>query len=49
MKKLKILALALGALAVAGSALAIPTLTISDGITSTTLTSPRDSVTQNNQ
>ena len=38
MKKLKILAVALGALAVAGSALAIPTLTISDGLTSTTVT-----------
>ena len=49
MKKLAILAVVLGALAVVGSALAIPTLTISDGLTSTTLTSPRDSVTQNNQ
>jgi hypothetical protein len=37
MKKLKILALALGALAVAGSAPAASTLTISDGVTSTTV------------
>ena len=37
MKKLQILALALGTLAVTGSALAIPTLTISDGVTSTTV------------
>ena len=48
MKKLKILALALGALAVVGSALAASTLNISDGITSTTLTSPTGVVNYTN-
>ena len=44
MKKLQILAVALGALAVAGSALATATLTISDGVTTTTVASPSGTV-----
>jgi hypothetical protein len=39
MRKLKVLTVALGTMALTGSALAIPTLTISDGVTSTTATS----------
>ena len=48
MKKLKILAVALGALAVAGSAPAASTLTISDGVTTFTLTSPTGVVNYQN-
>src|ERR1035438_9120055 len=44
MMKLKTLAVALGALAVAGSALATATLTISDGVTTTTVASPSGTV-----
>jgi hypothetical protein len=39
MKRLKLLSMALGAVALTSSALAIPTLIISDGVTSTSLTS----------
>jgi streptogramin lyase len=45
MKKLRILVSALGTLVVAGSALATPTLTISDGVTSTTISNPSGTVT----
>ena len=38
MRKLKVLTVALGAMALTGSALAIPTLSISDGLTSVSLT-----------
>jgi hypothetical protein len=48
MKKLKVLAVALGAVAVTSSALAIPTLTISDGLTSVTLNNASGIVTYNN-
>jgi hypothetical protein len=48
MKKLKVLAVALGAVAVTSSALAIPTLTISDGLTTATVTSATGFVNYNN-
>ena len=48
MKELIVLAVALGALAVAGSAPAASTLTISDGVTTFTLTSPTGVVNYQN-
>jgi hypothetical protein len=48
MKKLKTLMVALGAVAMTGSAFAIPTLIISDGVTSTSLTSASGIVTYAN-
>jgi hypothetical protein len=48
MKRIKLLAMALATMAVTGSALAIPTLIISDGVTSTSLTSASGIVVYSN-